>query len=226
MLADFYHSKAWEKFRRGVIHERTSFSTGFVYCDKCGEPIVNPYDCIAHHITELTETNYNDVNISLNPNNIQLVHHKCHNLIHEKYFSKQQKVYIIFGAPLSGKTTYVNQVKSDGDYIIDINNIWRCVSGGDTKPARLNAVVFKIRNEMLDAVKYRVGNWRNAYVIGGYPLETERERLAGDLGAETILIDTDKQTCIERANENKDLLKFIDKWFTVYRPPVESLKQP
>lgn len=225
-LADFYKTKAWEMLRRVVIEQRVNAADGFIYCEHCGQPIVKQYDCIAHHVIELTETNYLDATISLNPNNIKLVHHSCHNRIHEKAGFKTRKAYIIYGAPFSGKTTYVNQVKNEGDLIIDIDNIWQCVSGCDryVKPKRLNAVVFGVRDELLNMVKYRRGNWNCAYIIGGYPLASERDRLAGDIGAETILIDTDKTECLRRFKEQsergEDWERFIEDWFTKHRPPV------
>jgi len=224
-LSDFYKSKPWEIFRRVVIEQRVNPVDGFIYCEYCGKPIVKPYDCIAHHITELTETNYNDIHIALNQDNIQLVHHVCHNKIHEKYGMKTRKAYIVYGAPLSGKTTYVNQVKSEGDLIIDIDNIWQCVSNEPRyiKQKRLNQIVFGIRDELLSMVKYRLGNWRNAYIIGGYPLESERNRLAGDIGAELIYIDTDMDECFKRLREQtergEEWEQYIVKWFSTYRPP-------
>ena len=227
-LADFYKTKAWEQLRRVVIEQRVNPADGFIYCAYCGKPIVRAYDCIAHHMTELTETNYNDATIALNPDNIELVHHKCHNKIHDKYGMRTRKVYIVYGAPLSGKTSYVEDVKNDGDLIIDMDNIWQCVSGCDRyiKPKRLNAVVFGIRDELLNMVKYRVGNWRCAYVIGGYPLATERNRLAGDIGAETILIESTKDECLTRLNQQNERdidewTKYIDKWFDIYAPPID-----
>lgn len=224
-LSDFYHTKAWETFRKIVIDQRSK-SDGFVYCDYCGQPIVKPYDLIVHHDLQLTETNYQDATIALNPNNIQLVHHACHNKIHSKCGFKTRKAYIVYGAPFSGKSTFVNQVKNDGDLIVDLDNIWECVSGCAryTKPPRLKAVVFDIRDELLNAVKYRRGNWNCAYIIGGYPLGTERDRLAGDIGAETILIDTPKSECLNRLyaaddGRGEEWLTYIAEWFELNAPP-------
>ena len=79
-LYNFYRTKEWENLLKVIRNERIS-PEGFNICEYCGKPIVKPYDCIGHHINHLTEENYTDYNISLNPVNIQLVHHKCHNLI-------------------------------------------------------------------------------------------------------------------------------------------------
>ena len=199
--------------------ERTD-DNGQIICEYCGKPIVKAYDCIGHHKEELTEENVNDYSISLNPENVGLVHHRCHNYMHDKLGHTCRQVFIVYGAPLSGKTTYVRDSMSDGDLIIDMDNIWQCVSGSDryTKPGRLKAVVFRLRDELLDVVKYRFGKWNNAYIIGGYPLQSERERLMKELGAREVFIDTSKEECIERlaADDKRDTeewLKYIDDWF-------------
>lgn len=50
----------------------------------------------------------------------------------------------------------------------------------------------------LESVKYRRGKWLNAYIIGGYPYQDERERLAESLGAREVFIDTDREECLSR----------------------------
>lgn len=227
MLSNFYQSDEWIALRLGVINERLN-DEGFVICEYCGKPIVRAYDIIAHHKEELTEENVNDANISLNPENIMLVHHRCHNYIHNKLGYSSKKIYLVYGAPLSGKTSYVKSVREPGDLIIDMDNIWQCVSDCDRyiKPARLNAVVFKVRDTMLDAVRYRLGKWNNAYIIGGYPLISERERLIREFGAEAIYIECSMDECMRRLNEcsdNRDKTewaKYISNWFHRYTPPI------
>lgn len=210
-LYNFYRSKEWEQFRQITINERLD-SSGFSICEHCGKPIVRAYDLILHHKIHLTEENYTDVNISLNPDNIQLVHHRCHNLIHNKLSLSCRQVYIVYGSPLSGKSSYVAEAMNQGDLVIDMDNIWQCVSGCDRyiKPNRLKSVVFSVRDNLLESVKYRRGKWLNAYVIQSLPFEAERERLADNLGARLIHIDTDKDTCIKRLYECGD--RDITEW--------------
>ena len=222
-LDNFYTSKEWLIFRQVVIHDRLT-PEGVTVCEHCGKPIVRSYDIILHHIEELTEDNVNDYNISLNPDNIKIVHHKCHNIIHNKLGHRERSIYLIYGAPLSGKSSYVKEVSEPGDLIIDIDNIWQCVSGCDryVKPARLNAVVFGVRDYLLDCVKYRRGKWQSAYIIGGYPLISERERLCKELGAQEVCIECEQEECINRllqCNDGRDIeawIKYIDDWFEIY----------
>lgn len=218
-LYDFYHSKEWRSLTKNLRIERTN-DNGEVICEYCGKPILKAYDCIGHHKTELTEENVNDYQISLNPENIALLHARCHNFQHDKLGRKSRMVYLVYGAPLSGKSTYVKDSMSEGDLVVDMDSIWQCVSGCDRyiKPNRLRSVVFRLRDDLLDMIKYRFGKWSNAYLIGGYPLQSERERLMQELGAREVFIDTSKEECIERLaadseRDTEEWLKYIDEWF-------------
>lgn len=233
MLADFYRSKEWEWFRENLILERAN-ERGEIICAHCGKPIVKAYDCIAHHKIELTEINYRDAAIALNPANIDLVHHKCHNEIHEKTGYKQPKVYIVWGSPLSGKNTYVESVAKYGDLILDIDNLWEAVSGRPRyeKPNRIKENVFALRDLLLQQIAQRRGYWQTAYIIGGYALPAERERIAERVGAECIHIDTSKAECLARLAACSDGRKksewekyILDYWETFERfqaPPVPA----
>jgi hypothetical protein len=104
-----------------------------------------------------------------------------------------------------------------------MDNIWACVSGCEryVKPARLKSVVFSVRDNLLESVKYRRGKWLNAYIIGGYPYQAERERLADMLGAREVFIDTSYEECVKRleACEDRDKKlweKYISDWWLQY----------
>ena len=219
-LYNFYRSKEFTNLRLNIIHERT---TDFLYCEHCHKPILKAYDCIAHHTIYLTEQNYTDSSISLNPDLIQLVHHRCHNKIHNKLGYSDRAVYLVYGSPLSGKSSYVQSVLESGDLVIDIDNIWQCVSGQSryVKPNRLKSVVFSVRDNLLESVKYRRGKWNTAYVIGGYPYEPERNRLLDELGAKPILIDTPQEECLNRLqNSDRNIdewTKYINDWWLQYK---------
>lgn len=204
-LYNFYRSDKWVNLLKVIRSERLS-PDGYNICEYCGEPIVKAYDCIGHHKIELNDNNYSDANISLNPDNIMLVHHRCHNIIHNKLTYSFRQVFMVCGSPLAGKTSYVKAVRSEGDLVIDIDSIWQMVSMCDryVKPNRLKSVVFSVRDNLLESVKYRRGKWLNAYVIGGYPFQAERERLADQLGARIIHIDTPKEECLNRLAQCDD----------------------
>lgn len=224
MLSAFYKSKEWIELTQ-IIRLHRMNSNGALICEHCGKPIVAKYDCICHHITELTEANYTNAAIALNPDNIMLVHHRCHNKIHNKLGIGKKSVYIVYGSPLSGKSTFVKDNMDYGDYVVDVDNIWKCISYNNKyiKPNRLKSCVFSIRNYMIDMVRIRQGNWLTAWIIGGYPLISERERLCNTLNAREIFIDTPKEECIKRLHENPDgrdideWTRYIEDWWEKFR---------
>lgn len=213
-LSTFYRSKEWESLRNQLRIERMN-NNGDVICAYCHKPIVKQYDIIAHHKTYLTESNVNDYSISLNPDNIDLVHFCCHNKIHEKGF-RCKKVYIVYGSPCSGKSYYVDSVATQDDLIIDIDRIYDalCV----TRNNKLLNTVMSTYRHLIDVVKTRNGQWNNAYIVRGLPHAMERQRLADLVDGELIFIDTDKQTCLERSKEKgTEYYKFVEDWFQKYQ---------
>lgn len=226
-LPQFYQSTAWRDFRSSFIGERMS-ANGALYCDHCGKPIVHSYDAILHHKKYLTMQNVNDYSISLNPENIMLVHARCHNELHARFgFCTQRKVYIVWGSPCSGKTTYVNGIKGNSDIVVDMDAIWQCITGREKyfKPNALKTNAFILRDCMFDMVKTRTGKWENAYIVSGLPLKGERERLAMTLGAEYIHVDTPKDICLERLasdserspEQKREWIAYIDDWWDKYQ---------
>lgn len=214
----FYRSDKWEKLRSILRLERTN-DDGFILCERCGKPILKPYDCIAHHKIELTEENVNDFDISLNPENIELIHFKCHNEEHRRFSGFNQRVFLVYGSPCSGKTTWVKENAQHGDLIVDMDSIWECISNSDRyhKSNRLKANAFGVRDCLLEQVKTRTGMWNDCYIVGGYPLKTDRDRLCDLLGAEPIFIDESKDICLSRA-ENSEWKEFVKDWFESYVP--------
>lgn len=231
-LAQFYNSDEWKAVRADVIESRRNKDDGIVYCEHSGAPIINSYEIIAHHKKPLTMQNVNDYSISLNPENIMLVTPQAHNEIHSRFgFVTQRKVYYVYGAPCSGKTTYVNNSKGNSDIVLDIDNIWQCITGGARyeKPNALKYNMFEIRRCMLDMIKNRFprsGGWERAFVIDGGAAKTKREALIKELGAEAVFIDVDKETCLQRlANDTsrtptqkEEWQKYINKWFDEFQP--------
>lgn len=221
MAQDFarklYTSKAWIDLRFNLIVVRGPV------CERCQKVVTNTSKLIGHHKIPLTQQNVNDPAIALNPDLIELLCWSCHNREpHYRNGHSKHEVFIVYGSPLSGKTTLVNQLAQYGDMIVDVDKIYECISGQALydKPDNLKYNVFALRDKMLDMIKTRFGNWHDAYVIGGYPNRHERERLAKELGAELIYCESTKQECLERAMRLRDVKpgweKFVEKWWSEY----------
>lgn len=230
-LAQFYTSSEWRKFRQIVIAERINPKDGVLYDEYSGKPILKSYEIILHHKIELTMQNVNDRNISLNPANIMIVTPKSHNEIHNRFGGRiqayQRKVYYVYGAPCSGKSTFVRENMQKGDLICDIDRLWQAISGQPAyiKPNELKPIVFNARNTILDGIKTRAGNWQTAWIIEGGALIGDRMRRIEALGAEDIFIDTPKETCLQRlaSDENRQFVQtqwveYIEQWFADYQP--------
>ena len=226
-LPQFYNSEEWRKFRQWLISERINPKDGILYDEYSGQPLVNSYDIVLHHITPLTMANVNDYSVSLNPANIMIVSQRSHNEIHSRFgYGANSKVYLVYGAPCSGKTTFVNGIKGNSDLVVDMDNIWQCITGGARyeKPNALRTNAFIVRDALYDSIKTRRGKWERAFVISGEPIASDRNRLISNLGAEAIFIDTDKATCLERLyadcnraeQQKKEWAGYIEDWFEKY----------
>lgn len=225
-LGQFYTSKEWQDFRAYLIAERTR-ADGFVYDEITGKPIVKAYDIILHHKIELTLDNVTDANITLNPDNIQIVSFKTHNAIHNRFGRWTRHVYLVYGCPLAGKKTYVQERAGIHDLIIDTDKIYSCISNNPQyiKSGRLYDCKQYVEKAMLECVKNKIGKWVNAFIIGAtpYAFKAQRERFCVEYGAEEIFIDCDKETALERlanAQDGRDKAeykKYIDSWFERYQ---------
>ena len=239
----FYKSKKWESFRKVIIEQRTD-ADGFVHCCECGKAIVNKYDLIIHHKKELSEANVNDAMIALNPDNVDCLCFKCHNKIHNRWQGgnsnsgwkmPERHVYIVYGAPCAGKSSWVHDNATEDDLVVDLDSIWQMISINDryVKPNALKSVVFGVRDQLYDTIKYRSGNWHSAFVITGGALIGDRERLKQRIGADDLVyIDTPKDECLRRLmarqHDNDQLVLWsdlIDEWFDRFQaddhPPAD-----
>lgn len=220
-VQSFYRSKEWQRLRI-VLMDHRSTEDGAIICERCGKPILRAYDCIGHHKIELTEDNVDDADIALNPEKIELICFHCHNMEHQRFDGFRQKVYLVHGAPCSGKSTFVRENAHDDDLILDLDRIWEaiCFRDREHKPNRLKANVFGIRDEIINQIRMRKGTWRNAWVIGTYPLSNERDRMCELLNAEPVHIDTDMETCLARTT-SEEWKQYIHDYFetvSVFHP--------
>lgn len=210
----FYNSADWANCKAQVTNER--LKNGALYCEHCGKVILKGFNpnarnnrnaIVYHHKKYLTNQNVNDASIAINPSNIAILHWQCHNEVHNRFngtaVAIERKVYIVTGAPCSGKSTWVKERIQEGDILLNIDDIWEMVSGMPryTKPNNLRAVVFNIRNTMREQIAKGIGGWRNAYVIESLPIATDRAREAERYKAhnvEVVTMDISKEECLHR----------------------------
>lgn len=233
--AQFYRSQDWDNCKAQVTVERMK-DDGVLYCELCGKPIVKNFNpskrnnagaVVFHHKTYLNNFNVNDAAISINPKNIMVLHWSCHNEIHGRFNGSntqvEKKVYIITGAPCSGKTSFVKERMQEGDIVIDIDDLWEMLSGQPRyiKPNQLKPIVFNLRQQLKDNIARGVGTWRNAYIIESLPYATDRQREAERYKAhnvELITMEATRDECLQRlyANPNGRDIKAYEEYINDY----------
>lgn len=222
----FYKSKKWRDLLTMIKMERTN-SLGLNSCEKCGKPMVGRKSAIGHHVIELTEENVDDVTISLNQDNVELVCHQCHNDIHNRFGAqhKPKSVYLVYGAPSSGKLDWVAQNATQHDLVVEIDRLHNAISTNPLhiKSKSLNSAVFKLREQLYDIIKYRAGDWQNAYIVATLPYVGDRERLAIELNiTDTIYIESTIEECFNNVDNDDEIInkgeikRFINQWFEDY----------
>ncbi|MCM1440570.1 MAG: HNH endonuclease [Roseburia sp.] len=179
-------------------------------CARCGG-VFDIDELRPHHKIELTLDNIDDVNITLNPANIEVLCHACHNAAHARFGNAvgAKRVYLVYGAPQAGKLTYVQSVATRNDIVVDLDSIHGaiCVCGQYDKPDATKRVAFNIRDYLLDEIRTATPRrrWQDAYIIGTYPDRIDRDRIVREYpdGVITLVhIDTSKAECIKRAYQN------------------------
>lgn len=238
----FYNSAKWIKTRDAYIAERMAANGGL--CEDCGEAVGEEL----HHIVPLSPANISDPEITLGRKNLRWLCKDCHFKAHramiaeqteraregrrkilqngcymdENGFLQKQKVFVVWGAPASGKSTYVAKNKVPGDIVLDLDLLKSALCGererceGHEVPLSL---VLAVRDFILGQVQCGAVDCKNVWVIASLPRRAEREELRERLNAELVYIDSDYHECLRRARADptrRDLMfhqYVIDKWF-------------
>lgn len=126
-------------------------------------------------------------------------------------------VYLVYGSPCSGKSTYIKEHKQDGDIVCDVDRLYSAISLNGEHQTELYAQEFAsmLHKEMIEIIRERKGHWKNVYVVSlantKEKLQAEKERINAD---ECIFIDTPYEVCMERAKERPFYFQWIiQEWF-------------
>lgn len=148
-----------------------------------------------------------------------------------------QNVYIVYGSPASGKTTFVLNQMTEKDIRIDMDALVGALTKTHQKHldrlhpdyARVMPVALSVRDTLWSMLAARVGTWENAYVITNQWDEKKISELAKYLNAECIFMDIPEDECIRRAKKDdartdkEKELRIIREWFRKRRYQKEQL---
>ena len=126
-------------------------------------------------------------------------------------------VYLVYGSPCSGKSTYIKEHFKDGDIVCDVDRLYSALCFNEEHNEELYAqeIAYILYNHLLDTIRDRKGHWKNAYVVSlANKKETLKKSIERVNADEAIFIDTPFEVCIERAKERPFYFQWIiEDWF-------------
>ena len=221
----FYRSKKWKTTSRMYMTSRNYI------CERCGSPA-----SICHHRHYITPNNIGDPTITLNPDNLECLCHACHNKEHSKIplhnngvsfdesgnLVKSTDVFIVCGAPGSGKSTYVSTHKGSNDIVFDLDRICAALRGSEDLYAYnepILSVALDIRETVYRCIEERRGKWHNAWIITSTADKALQEAIAYRLKGEIITMPATFEECVEhiqgdpRRSNKLFHIQLVSKWF-------------
>ena len=133
-----------------------------------------------------------------------------------------KEVFIICGAPGSGKMTYASQHHQPGDLIVDMDTIVAALTGDEiAHPDYENIldVAIAVRNTLYNIIENGTGDWKRAFVITSSMNDGAVIELAKQLHATVHYMETTKEECKRRiandkTRQDKELFyNLVDEWF-------------
>lgn len=133
-------------------------------------------------------------------------------------------IYVVVGAPCSGKSTHVTASKKRNDIVVDYDKLAEAIGNDDKHNAKgvVRSLAFMLREKLIDEVLLQAGV--DAWIIHTSPNEKLIQRYI-DSGCEFILMPTTQDECLSRAdtdNRPDGTKGVIRNWFAS-PPQVKGL---
>lgn len=134
------------------------------------------------------------------------------------------KLYIVYGAPCSGKSTYVKKHIGNNDLVYDYDELVRTLTYGKehtVEKGNVHKYVIDFRKRILQRAKQET-ELDNIWVISTFLTEQFKEYIK-DMNPQYIKMDETKETCLERlmnddARPDKEKwAEKINEWFERYQ---------
>ena len=220
----FYKSTRWKKARASYLA-----SISYI-CERCGRLAT-----MVHHKTYITEDNIDDPDITLSFDNFEGLCDTCHQHEHHKTSAsnstvdgvafdesgqlvevKTPDVFLVYGPPAGGKTTWCKEHARDNDIVVDLDVI------RNRMHVDLNAALKYRWNIYKQIANGETGCQGSIYIIETAPSRGRREKLDKLMRfKDVILIDPGKQECLKRAEADlgrtdKEMQRrIIESWYSL-----------
>lgn len=115
-----------------------------------------------------------------------------------KYLKPSIPVYVVAGAPGSGKSAYIANHKGNNDIVIDLDNIIGKLANAnpyqiDRTPYLIAA--FWLRDRMINALRDNKEKYSAAWITGMFGYADDRRKLHDELNAKVYVMNTDWMSC-------------------------------
>ena len=238
-----YSGKAWKACRNAYFAYRNGI------CERCGAPGEE-----VHHKVYLTPQNIHDPSVVFGWDNLELLCRDCHMLEHEKKKNLRRRkpmlekdvkirfdengnpvpvgrVVIVWGAPGSGKSTYIRENMRHMDVVVDLDRILFCFTGlvnqADDPKAITDYLPFAldVREFVYKITRERRHGIGTTYIAAGLPKRQDRALMQEQFPhAVFVHMDADMQTAMEHAladperTEKEQVRRIITKYFRDFEP--------
>ena len=222
-----YCGAGWKATRRDVLLRDNS------QCQSCGALVMGRAAHIDHIVTKAQGGS--DL-----PSNLQTLCSSCHSrktskervgnsasrrgASHPSWMPRSAiPVTVVCGPPASGKSTYVEEHKGDGDLVIDLDVIASRLAGTGLHSwgSKWVGEALRQRNEMLAFLhRQEAFKWKRAWVVVAEPEAAKRQWWVDKLGASRIVVvETPADTCEARMMVDEDRAMRAGnarQWWTAY----------
>lgn len=188
-------------------------------CERCEELYSNTSAAaLTHHIRPIEKGGNR-----LDTDNLWALCKRCHGDVHSSRVQGYAKAYVICGPPGVGKTTYVQDRLRWGDLVVDVDYLWRALTGLEmrAKPEPVYPLVMDVRDFLLDKLRHPTSVDR-AWVVATAPRAEKRQQLASETNGEIVLLLSDREEIKRRIREDEtrsdvdQQLELVEEWFDAY----------
>ena len=190
-------------------------------CELCREEDTTKEAEEVHHLLPLSQggTHAFDNLQSLCSAHHRSISGKAHGFGSRTNFSPATvPTFVVAGPPAAGKSTYVHEHAVSESLIVDLDALFVAVSGLPmySKPDALVPFVAEARDALINRLA-RPSRIPQAWIVVGWPDRERVQRMADQLGAELVVLDTPAPECIRRIRNDERRAHNWEQWAALVR---------